>query len=66
VRCTVYDLLGQTVATLVDGVQSAGFKSVEWNAHGASSGVYFYRLEASSVNDPATTFTQVKKMMLIR
>jgi hypothetical protein len=45
----IYDLFGREVATLVDGLQEAGFKSVEWNAAGAASGVYFYRLQAGDV-----------------
>ena len=71
VSLKIYDLLGQEVATLVDGVQDAGYKSVEWkpvNGAGAavSSGVYFYRLEARGVADPAGAFIRVRKMLLIR
>lgn len=48
---------------------------VEWNstnnfgntvAGGYASGVYFSRLEATSVNDPSKSFVQVRKMLLIR
>lgn len=62
----VYNLLGQVVATLTNGIEEAGYKSVQWNAGNYSSGVYFYRIEATSLNDPAKTFTQVKKMMLVK
>jgi hypothetical protein len=44
VRLTIHNVLGQEVATLVDGEQTAGVNSVEWNAAGFASGVYFYRL----------------------
>jgi hypothetical protein len=48
VTLTVYDLLGQEVATLVDGVRPAGTYAVTWNASGLASGTYIYRLEAGS------------------
>lgn len=66
VRLTIFNLLGQEVATLADGVQAAGFKSVTWNANGYPSGVYFYRLEAASVSDPGKTFRKELKMTLLK
>jgi hypothetical protein len=34
------------VATLVDTVRDAGVYTINWNAHGLASGVYFARLRA--------------------
>jgi hypothetical protein len=48
VTVTVYDLLGQEIAVLVNQEQSAGSYSVDWDATKFSSGVYFYRLSAVS------------------
>jgi len=62
----VYNLLGQVVATLFDGLQSAGYQSATWNASSFSSGVYFYKLEAVSVADHSRIFTSVKKMLLVK
>jgi hypothetical protein len=42
----VYDLMGREVATLVDGVLSAGEHEAEFDASGLAAGVYLYRLEA--------------------
>jgi len=59
VMLKVYSLLGQEVATLVNEVQDAGYKSVVWNAGSVASGVYFYRLQTAG-------FTQTHKMLLTR
>ena len=42
----VYSLTGQEVANLLDGNQSVGIHSINFNATQLSSGVYFYRLVA--------------------
>ncbi len=44
VRVDIFNLMGQRVATLVDERQSAGIKTVSWDASDYSSGIYFYRL----------------------
>jgi hypothetical protein len=59
VTISIYNLIGQEVATLVDENQEAGFKSVEWNAGSLPSGMYVYRLTAN-------TFSDVKKMLLLK
>jgi hypothetical protein len=64
VTLEIYNINGQKVTTLVDGSQTAGEHSVEWNAtdeSGApvSSGVYFYRLTAGE-------FSESKKMSLVK
>jgi len=60
VKLTVYNLLGQEVATLISGkVMNAGTHNVAFNAASLSSGVYIYRLEAGS-------FVSNKRMTLIK
>jgi hypothetical protein len=44
VRLDVFDLLGNRVKTLVDGIQSSGRHVVTLDAEGLPSGVLFYRL----------------------
>ena len=46
VSIIVYNLMGQKVATLLDETKAAGQYNVRWNAAGAASGMYYYRLEA--------------------
>jgi hypothetical protein len=56
---TIYDVLGNKVATLVDEYKPAGSYEVEWSATGLPSGIYFYRLQAGD-------FIEMKKMILLR
>ena len=59
VRLTVYNILGQQVAVLVDAVRPAGVYRVTWRPERLQSGVYVYRLDAGS-------FVQAKKMTYLR
>jgi len=59
VELTVFNLLGQKVATLIDGHQEAGYHSITWDASHNSSGIYFYKLNAGG-------HQFVKRMMLIK
>jgi hypothetical protein len=62
----IYNSLGQEVKTLVNEKKDIGYYSVEWDASNITSGIYFYRLEATSTSDPGRSFTQVKKMILLK
>jgi hypothetical protein len=46
VSLEVYNLMGQKVATLIDGNMPAGQHSVTWDASRFASGIYFYKLTA--------------------
>ena len=60
VSLKVYNMLGQVVSTLVDGVRQPGFYNVSFNAAALTSGVYFYSL----ATDGATAET--KKLVLLK
>lgn len=69
VELTVFNVLGQQVATLIQGQRSAGNHSATWNAfdsHGVkvSSGIYFYVLKAKGVENEDNL--QIKKMVLLK
>jgi hypothetical protein len=59
VKLSVYNLLGQLVATLVDGRLDAGEHTATFSAKSLASGVYFYRLEAGN-------YVSNKKMLLLK
>jgi trimeric autotransporter adhesin len=55
----VYDLLGRTVATLVDGQLPAGHHTARFDASGLPSGTYLYVMEAGD-------FREVRRMVLVK
>lgn len=60
VSITVYNVLGERVATLVNAMRTPGQYSVVWNAGNMSSGVYLYRLSANG------TTIATNKMILLK
>ena len=61
---TIYDMMGRVVKTLVNGTQTAGFKTIQWNAtndrnESVSAGLYLYTIQAGD-------FRQTKKMVLLK
>jgi len=59
VKLSVFDLLGQEVAVLVNEEKLAGRYSSTWNASGKASGVYFYRLATIDI-------VLTKKLLLLK
>ena len=60
----IYNILGQKVAVVVDGIHQPGFHAVRWNGvnmYGKpmSSGMYFYHIQAGD-------FRSVKKLILVK
>jgi hypothetical protein len=59
VNLTVYNALGQEIASIARGSFEAGVFRATFNAAGLPSGTYFYKLDAGE-------FTSVKKMLLMK
>jgi flagellar hook assembly protein FlgD len=59
VRIEIFNILGQRVVTLYEGLLPAGFHSVRWNGSSSSSGIYYYKIAAES-------FIDIKKMTLLK
>lgn len=59
VSLTVYNIVGQKVAELVNEVKPSGVHTINWNASSVASGMYYYRLVSGNQ-------VQVRKMTLIK
>ena len=64
VNITIYDMMGRVVKTLINSSQTAGYKSIQWNAtndknHPVSAGLYLYTIQAGD-------YSQTKKMVLLK
>ena len=64
VNITIYNIAGRIVKTLVNSSQTAGYKSIQWNATNdrnepVSAGLYLYTIQVGE-------FRQTKKMVLLK
>jgi len=59
VKISIFNSVGQLVKVLYNNLQTIGNHSVEWNATNASSGVYFYKVEAG-------TSVAVKRCLIVK
>jgi len=59
VKLEVYNMLGQRVVVMVDGLQEAGYYAVEFDASQLTSGVYVYKLTGGE-------FVDVKKFVYLK
>lgn len=62
VSLKVFNVLGQEVASLVNGSLAAGKHTINFDAKNLNSGIYFAKLEATGVN--GQSFSSIKKMTL--
>ena len=59
VSLKVFDVLGRELETLINKEQPQGNYSIEFDASGLTSGIYFYRIQAGE-------FVDTKKMILMK
>jgi hypothetical protein len=67
VTVKVYNLVGQEVAVLAEREEfGAGLNEVTFDAGALASGVYIYRLTATSLDEPLTQRIESRKMVLLK
>ena len=64
INITIYSMMGNIVKTLVNGTQTAGNKTIQWNATNdknepVSAGLYLYTIQTGELR-------QTKKMILLK
>jgi len=59
VTLKIFNVLGQEVATLVDGVQEPGYHQVTWDGSHMASGIYFCRMVAGQ-------YSLTQRMILLK
>ena len=64
VNIIIYDMMGRQIKTLINEHQTAGYRSLQWNATNnvgspLSAGIYLYMIQAGD-------FMQTKKMVLLK
>jgi len=64
VTITIHDIMGRKVRTLVNSRQTAGFKTIQWNATNdnrqpVAAGIYIYTVQSGE-------FRQSRKMLLLK
>ena len=64
VNIAIYDMMGRTVRNLINRQETAGYKSIQWDAANdagvsVSAGLYLYRIQAGD-------FVQTRKMVLLK
>jgi len=69
VSLKVYDILGKEVAVLVNEEKDSGTYNLNFNAENQgslASGIYLYRLETSSIGKNTKSYTETRKMILMK
>ena len=59
VELTVFNVLGQKVATLVNGKLDVGIHRVNWDASNVASGIYYYKITAGE-------YSKIEQMTLLK
>lgn len=59
VRISIYNLLGQEIAQLVNEYKEAGYYNVQFDGSRLSTGIYIYKITTG-------TFREMKKMVLLK
>ena len=69
VTITIYNIMGQQVATLVENQQEPGYYFIRWNSQNdygipVSAGIYLYQIRARGID--GDSFVKTKKLVLLK
>jgi len=59
VKLTVYNIIGEKVAQIINGFKEAGVHTINFDGSGLNSGFYIYKLESNGL-------VHTKKMLLVK
>ena len=70
VKIEIFNVLGQRVMTLVNGIEQPGYKVVKWNGNyndgsNVASGIYICRIQVDG-KETGKAFGKCRKMMLLK
>ncbi len=71
VELAIYDITGKVVKVFNKNGQSAGYQNIVWHGDSqqgsrVSSGVYFYRFKATSIENNGKVFEKTAKLLLLK
>ena len=66
VKITVFDIAGKEVKVLVNEYLVAGTYNVDFDGSNLASGTYFYKMVVGENTNSGVSFSDVKKMILIK
>ena len=62
----IYNILGQQIAVLENGMKAAGCYEIRWQPENLGSGIYFYELQAQDPGSGHVLFQRLRKMLLVK
>jgi len=65
VRLEIFNVKGQKIAVLFEGIKESGWEKVRYNAAALPSGIYFYRITAEGL-ERGGKFVDVGKMLVLK
>ncbi len=64
VKVEIFNILGQRVDMIANGIKSAGLHSTIWDAGPLASGIYIIRINATSVNSSSNFVKAIKTILM--
>jgi hypothetical protein len=65
VRITIYNIAGQRIENILNGIRQAGYHTIEWKSNNLSSGIYIYTIEVMPTGG-GIPYRQNRKMLLLK